>query len=417
MHKTQAGAALIVSLVLLTVALLLGVSSMQASRLQEAMAGNQRALETAQMASESGTSKFYSWLRGQTSWPSDLSSVPWNNGDVGTVGDYAMYQAEAICWGPESDDTICGSLSAEHVKVTMQGYPRNRPEISATIVSRYKKLPTPPYSAAYTCFDIYCSDTVSGNAELTGEDYHVPEVFDCQGNACIASPDSDGKLEYDAYYPDVHSDDHPSSDECLSYESGTASDGTAYTVCDNQYYGSNELYGGQAQWYDFLDFVSSSGYDVELHDGDSLDFNVGGRGDYDSTMSDSQLEDSGFWGTVTPRFIEVIDGAEVTVSASTNTLGVIVVRDGAVLDYHGTSTHEGVIIIEPGGTLKFSSGNPQVYGGIVALQSVNSEGEIVTGSLELSGNMGVHYSSAAWKLLYQGGKGVRLVAWYEDVSQ
>ncbi len=413
MYKAQGGAALIVSLVLLTVALLLGVSSMQSSRLEEAMAGNQRALETAQMASESGTSKFYSWLRSQISWPSDLDAIPWNDGDEGTVGDYSMYKVGSICWGPE-DQSTCDSLSAEHVTVTMQGYPSNRSEVTATVVSRYKKLPIPPHSAAYTCFDVYCSEKVSGNAELTGEDYHVPEVFDCQGNDCIASEVEGASAEYDAYYPDIPYSEHPTEQ---SDGSSCETDGSSYTICDNKYYGVNDSYDGQAGWNEFLDFVSSSGFDVELSSGDELGYNVGDRGDYDSSLSDSELESSGFWESVSPKFVEVESGADVTVKASTNTLGVIVIRDGAVLDYKGTSTHEGVILIEPGGTLKFSSGNPQVYGGIVALNSVNDDGEIITGELDISGNMGVHYSSVAWQLLHQGGKGVRLVSWYEDVSQ
>ncbi|PXX94910.1 PilX N-terminal domain-containing pilus assembly protein [Halomonas sp. LBP4] len=413
MYKEQGGAALIVSLVLLTVALLLGVSSMQASRLEEAMAGNHRASAAAQMASESGTSKFYSWLRGQISWPLDLNDIDWNDGDEGAVGDYAMYQVKTICWGPE-DQSICDSLSAEHVTVTMQGYPNNRSEITATVVSKYKRLPIPPHGPAYSCFGVYCSDKVSGNAVLTGEDYHVPEVFDCEGNDCIADPDSDGTTEYDAYYPDIPYAEHPTEE---SDGSSCETDDSSYTICDNKYYGVNDSYDGQSQWYEFLDFVTASGYDMELQEGDALDFNVGDRADYDSALSDSDLETTGFWESVSPKFIEVVGGAEVSVSASTNTLGVIVIRDGAVLDYHGTSTHEGVILIEPGGTLKFSSGNPQIYGGVVVLNSVNDDGEIVTGELNISGNMGIHYSSAAWQLLHQGGKGVRLVSWYEDVSQ
>lgn len=60
MHKSQRGAALIVSLVLLVVALMLGISSMQASLLDERLAGNYRAATQAQMAAEYAVSR--NWL-------------------------------------------------------------------------------------------------------------------------------------------------------------------------------------------------------------------------------------------------------------------------------------------------------------------------------------------------------------------
>ncbi|SDM11742.1 Polymer-forming protein [Modicisalibacter muralis] len=58
MKKTQCGAALVVSLVLLTIALMLGVSSMQSSLMDERLASNYRAATQAQMAAEAGISEF-----------------------------------------------------------------------------------------------------------------------------------------------------------------------------------------------------------------------------------------------------------------------------------------------------------------------------------------------------------------------
>jgi hypothetical protein len=55
----QKGAALIVTLVLLTVALLLGISSFQSSRMDEGMAGNYRASSSAFMAAEYGGSMLW----------------------------------------------------------------------------------------------------------------------------------------------------------------------------------------------------------------------------------------------------------------------------------------------------------------------------------------------------------------------
>ncbi|WP_180978276.1 PilX N-terminal domain-containing pilus assembly protein [Halomonas urumqiensis] len=65
----QRGAALVVTLVLLVVALMLGLSSFQSARLEESMAGNQRASVQALLAAEYGASK--AWLEFD---PSSLSS-------------------------------------------------------------------------------------------------------------------------------------------------------------------------------------------------------------------------------------------------------------------------------------------------------------------------------------------------------
>src|SRR5690554_2543849 len=58
-HK-QSGAALVVSISLLAIGLMLGVSSFQSARLEESMAGNQRFAASAQMAAEAGASDILS---------------------------------------------------------------------------------------------------------------------------------------------------------------------------------------------------------------------------------------------------------------------------------------------------------------------------------------------------------------------
>ncbi len=72
--KKQAGAALIVTLVLLVVALLLGVTGFQNARNEEAMAGNQRASNLAFMAAEYGASDFWHRVKEANIVPDALSS-------------------------------------------------------------------------------------------------------------------------------------------------------------------------------------------------------------------------------------------------------------------------------------------------------------------------------------------------------
>ena len=62
--KKQSGAALIVVLSLLTISLMVGLSSIQSSQIDERLAGNYRAQADAQMRAEESASVFYSWASG-----------------------------------------------------------------------------------------------------------------------------------------------------------------------------------------------------------------------------------------------------------------------------------------------------------------------------------------------------------------
>lgn len=68
-ESKQQGVALIITLLLLTVSLLLGVSSFQNSRNEEVMAGNQRSSTLAMMAAEYGASDFWHEVKGASIVP------------------------------------------------------------------------------------------------------------------------------------------------------------------------------------------------------------------------------------------------------------------------------------------------------------------------------------------------------------
>ena len=80
----QQGAALVVTLVLLVMALMLGLSSFQSARLEESMAGNQRASVSALMAAEYGVSELIGDLVDNDGWSglavcsSSLDIDDWN---------------------------------------------------------------------------------------------------------------------------------------------------------------------------------------------------------------------------------------------------------------------------------------------------------------------------------------------------
>jgi type IV pilus assembly protein PilX len=91
----QKGAALVVSLLLLTVLTILALSASQTTRLQERMAGNARDVDVAFQASESGVRSGENWLAElkakpdscTTAVPCDVYQVDWLPIDLSNQGD------------------------------------------------------------------------------------------------------------------------------------------------------------------------------------------------------------------------------------------------------------------------------------------------------------------------------------------
>ncbi|WP_355661986.1 PilX N-terminal domain-containing pilus assembly protein [Halomonas salifodinae] len=93
----QRGAALIVSMVLLVVALLLGLSSFQTSRMEESMAGNHRAAANALMAAEYGASGMWSDISGTYSGEADFEDSMSMAGWAEVSGSDASYYTVSCC--------------------------------------------------------------------------------------------------------------------------------------------------------------------------------------------------------------------------------------------------------------------------------------------------------------------------------
>jgi Tfp pilus assembly protein PilX len=115
MKKKQEGMALIVSLSLMTMALILGVSSMQTASVDEAAAGSNRAAANALMAAEFGASAQLDSI--SSSSPSDFSVCPTpvvfgNETSVSNSQDQTASYAYAIC---------TPSSGSEIVKVLVKG--------------------------------------------------------------------------------------------------------------------------------------------------------------------------------------------------------------------------------------------------------------------------------------------------------
>ncbi|RDB42137.1 hypothetical protein DU490_14595 [Halomonas sp. DQ26W] len=97
----QQGAALIVVLVLLTSSLMVGVSAMQGSLLNERLAGNYRAAAQAQMAAESAAVELSNYLQQLQTTPGNVTSVlanlPFHDGLQAPQDDWAACRGE-FCW-------------------------------------------------------------------------------------------------------------------------------------------------------------------------------------------------------------------------------------------------------------------------------------------------------------------------------
>lgn len=114
MKKNQRGMALIVSLSLMTMALILGVSSMQTARVEEAAAGSNRAAANALMAAEFGASAQLDAISSDhlSDHPSCGSS--YNFGDAISVNNS---QDQTAAYRHET----CSDLAREVIRVTVEG--------------------------------------------------------------------------------------------------------------------------------------------------------------------------------------------------------------------------------------------------------------------------------------------------------
>ncbi|SDX12028.1 PilX N-terminal [Thiocapsa roseopersicina] len=77
-NRQERGAALIIGLILITVASLLAITSMRGSRMQEMMTSNQNNKLISQMAAEAGASELFEWASSLTA----TQWMSWRNGDL-----------------------------------------------------------------------------------------------------------------------------------------------------------------------------------------------------------------------------------------------------------------------------------------------------------------------------------------------
>lgn len=138
--NTQAGVALVLSLLLLLTMTLIGVAAMSATSVQERMSGNQKRITDGQLASEVGTLQFFDWLSENLDdeWGSYYCMD--NPGDTdrcnglpsmqreGEAVNGQHYWVESLCWEePGTDPVVCteGEVAdTERGVLVMMGHAR-----------------------------------------------------------------------------------------------------------------------------------------------------------------------------------------------------------------------------------------------------------------------------------------------------
>ncbi|MCG6659491.1 hypothetical protein HOP52_17195 [Halomonas campisalis] len=367
--KQQQGAALVVVLSMLTMSLMLGLSGMQSSLIDERLAGNYKAATEAQMRAEEAASEIYEKvILGDKVVFENFSSddldeyFGWKEffgfaNDAENASSCTSVGGKAACYVNISS-VFFGKDVGRYIFAMGAVFDGLGSEVVAESVPVFIKLAfgggLPHVPATHSCYGESCSHQAGGNSELTGEDYLLPDDPECNGNACFSEVSPEPENKDACYYPDVES----------------------YSGCRTEKYDDDE---GRPGWEAF---VAGLTFDQSFEDGDSVS-SIGGRN--------------------SPAIIEIKNGDVSRGTGNVNTIGVVVVRSGATFDMSGTGHHEGLIIVEDGGRLEYN-GTPVLYGAIVTLEG--REANDLQGidkddgyDLDISGNTNIRYSKEALDMI------------------
>ncbi|MGM0988537.1 MAG: pilus assembly PilX family protein [Pseudomonadota bacterium] len=355
--KRQQGAALIIVLSLLTVSLMVGLSSMQSSQIDERLAGNYKAATEAQMAAEIAASEGYEDKMSAVSSADDVEDgIPWVALQDSPLSEYldgryvlldksAAKHVESSYlggWGDGWEDQ--GDFFVLGQGVVNQGGSDVRREVLLTVIKDSSGL-----DSVFNCLGYQCVENrVNADGALDGADHPVSgQPFNCQGASCRYSDD----------------EDLDSVAEFSGFEPG-----------DPGYDARRDA------WEKIIDNLPSP---VKTYDGSK----GGGRGGGNDKIGDHGSRED-------PVVIEVT--GEVRINGNSDTAGIIIVRDGgSITKANGTAHHEGLIIVEEGGTFDMTSGTFNLYGAVMKLKPEDEHGHNGAYDLIAGGNARISYSSEA----------------------
>lgn len=178
--KSQQGAALAISLIMLTVVTLVTLAGMRGGNMQERMTSNLNNKAISFMAAEAGASRFWQWMNDPAfEWESDdwQDVIPTDTSEANNIGAYGYF------WIDPSEDGVKWSPDGNSVTVFVQGLSRvGGEELGSTRLRfEYSRQINPAF------FKGLLSDNdirINGGPDLDGS-AHANNVLDVKGNGTL----------------------------------------------------------------------------------------------------------------------------------------------------------------------------------------------------------------------------------------
>lgn len=347
--KRQNGAALIVVLSLLTVSLMVGVSSIQSSQIDERLAGNYRAQADAQMRAEESASDFYGWVKSLDKSFCLLSgdeAVEKFDEDPSSSGHVVKFENGFFAVEGTSPD----GLSKAYVLLDLNCG-------GGAINAR----------AAYACVGEGCLMTLGASfpqGGISGMDHEMPDGNSCSDPGVVDDDPSHtlGAIVVNGF---VTSQGGGNKDPLSNIE-GMPED-SAYVVYDEDN-PSRNVNSGYFSNDDYSEIISDHEYllnDYAVNKVDRESDDVLYVGPNSGPDGDGQVElDGRFDGLV------ILDGGTLVMRGEDCIFGVVLARSGSILDPGGNAFVAGAVIGQD--FTVDGNGRPNIYYSSKAVGAVSS---------------------------------------------
>ncbi|WP_458525943.1 pilus assembly PilX family protein [Onishia taeanensis] len=350
MISNQRGAALIVVLSMLTASLMLGLTSMQSSMIDERLAGNFKAAAQAQMNAEEGGSEFFDWLKAQGGWPGNNDDQNgWQDGDADDIS-LSGYSIQDVVWG------------GDEVLLTVRGVGPGGAESFLEATFSVNSLSNARADAAFTCFGENCSY----------------EAGAANGNS--------------AQHVGINGNDHRSAGQCSSIqgsndpELNSGGEDRAGIIMPS---GTISAQGGDEVDGDDTDaIIGDPAYIDEDDDYLVTSYHVSGG------LDSGDGEEGGLRQVYAEYYKAIVEEIERRGAAAGEVSGDAVLAYAGVGETVEIDGEAGGIIVLEGGSLSMS-GNDCFTGLIIAMPGENDQGEVVNPSF-VSGNGTPAIIGAIW---------------------
>lgn len=185
--KSQQGAALAISLIMLTVVTLVTLAGMRGGNMQERMTSNLNNKAISFMAAEAGASRFWQWMNDPAfEWESDdwQDVIPTDTSEANNIGAYGYFWIDPS--EDEEEDGVKWSPDGNSVTVFVQGLSRvGGEELGSTRLRfEYSRQINPAFFKGLLSDD---DIDINGNAYLQGS-AHANGDFDVSGGASTLTP-------------------------------------------------------------------------------------------------------------------------------------------------------------------------------------------------------------------------------------